>query len=311
MPSCKNQIYCEDCKKDKNIKRKTTLRMEASVRINGTGQNPEMSTLICKHCGREFLYPADREPKQFCSSFCRTLHEKGNACAGCGKTIKELGLSLEDIHTKYGHFFCSDQCYVDWLRRTGKYTICKFCGKEFPNPTLTKQFCNSQCQHAWQKMTAQRKPLVKCTCVWCGNEFEKKQNQNKKFCSRDCSAAYQKDIYQKIKDADDQGMSIDDLAKINPDAARLKASRMEAARKRNEIAQRTKADREAEKGEELRAQKAEERAKRDNFIKKHGLCSICKTPYKECERMQTNFRVKPQNASYKNGLIMKCDKFKG
>ena len=49
--------------------------------------------------------------------------------------------------------------------------------------------------------------------------------------------------------------------------------------------------------------------KLQKYIQKNGLCSICKTSYVDCERMQSNFRCYPKGSSCKGNLVIKCPKF--
>ena len=52
-----------------------------------------------------------------------------------------------------------------------------------------------------------------------------------------------------------------------------------------------------------------EKKKEQEYINKNGLCSICKTSYVDCERMQSNFRCYPKGSSCKGNLVIKCPKF--
>ena len=41
-----------------------------------------------------------------------------------------------------------------------------------------------------------------------------------------------------------------------------------------------------------------------------SLCASCKTCYKDCERMQSNFRISPKGARYNNnGVLIECPKY--
>ena len=63
--------------------------------------------------------------------------------------------------------------------------------------------------------------------------------------------------------------------------------------------------------EELKKEKQKKQAeeKLQKYIQKNGLCSICKTSYVDCERMQSNFRCYPKGSSCKGNLVIKCPKF--
>ena len=63
--------------------------------------------------------------------------------------------------------------------------------------------------------------------------------------------------------------------------------------------------------EKLKKEKQKKQAeeKLQKYIQKNGLCSICKTSYVDCERMQSNFRCYPKGSSCKGNLVIKCPKF--
>ena len=54
----------------------------------------------------------------------------------------------------------------------------------------------------------------------------------------------------------------------------------------------------------------EQKKQLDDYIKENGCCGICTTSYKDCERMQSEFRVIPKGAKYVNSKIVQCPKFK-
>ena len=53
------------------------------------------------------------------------------------------------------------------------------------------------------------------------------------------------------------------------------------------------------------------RKEQEAYIRQNGLCGICKTPYLDCERMQSNFRIIPKGAKYVDGKIQYCPKYRG
>ena len=63
--------------------------------------------------------------------------------------------------------------------------------------------------------------------------------------------------------------------------------------------------------EKLKKEKQKKQAeeKLQKYIQKNGLCSICKTSYVDCERMQSNFRCYTKGSSCKGNLVIKCPKF--
>ena len=66
---------------------------------------------------------------------------------------------------------------------------------------------------------------------------------------------------------------------------------------------------EKEKQQKQEEQMKLEKKKEQKYINKNGLCSICKTSYVDCERMQSNFRCYPKGSSCKGNLVIKCPKF--
>ena len=56
---------------------------------------------------------------------------------------------------------------------------------------------------------------------------------------------------------------------------------------------------------------SEESAKKEEkYIQKNGLCSICRTSYKNCERLLSNFTASPKGAVFKGSIVIECPKFK-
>jgi very-short-patch-repair endonuclease len=70
--------------------------------------------------------------------------------------------------------------------------ICKNCGKE----TKNKVYCSVKCQHiGYKKIKIER---VKIKCLFCKTEFETlpyKIENGRKYCSRSCKDAHQKELY--------------------------------------------------------------------------------------------------------------------
>ena len=50
--------------------------------------------------------------------------------------------------------------------------------------------------------------------------------------------------------------------------------------------------------------------KEEQYIQKNGLCSICRTSYKNCERLLSNFTASPKGAVFKGSIVIECPKFK-
>lgn len=288
----KSQIYCEECRKDKNIIRKMERRMAESIRINGTGQPVEMQSIICKECGREFQIPADSQ-MEFCSARCRIRYRREHAvCANCGKNLFALGIIINDNNKKDETLFCSDVCKEEseWrvARKLGYVTVCQYCGKEFINHRQGK-FCSRECSIAWQKENGKKRSVFTCKCERCGVEFI--ANTQKRFCSRECyreTVAEEKAMREAAKD-------------VKP---------AEPKRSVEPVGQAKALEEKVKKQAIKEAKVAQEAKERQEYIENNGLCGICRTPYKKCERMLSDFRIKPDGAVYRDGIIVECPKFK-
>ena len=49
--------------------------------------------------------------------------------------------------------------------------------------------------------------------------------------------------------------------------------------------------------------------KEQKYIEENGLCSICRTSYKDCERMSSNYTASPKGSVFRGNLVIKCPKF--
>ena len=56
--------------------------------------------------------------------------------------------------------------------------------------------------------------------------------------------------------------------------------------------------------------KEKRQQKQKKYIEENGLCSICKTSYKDCERQQSNFTASPEGSVFQGSLVVKCPKFR-
>lgn len=292
-PTHSSQIYCEDCRKDKNIIRKMQRRMDTSIRVHGTGQPIEMQTIICKECGKEFQFPADRRA-EFCSAHCRIKYRREHAtCANCGKNLYALGIIINENNKKEETWFCSDKCKEEheWkvARAQGFVSACEYCGKEFIN-RRGGRFCCRECSMAWQKESGKKQARYRCTCERCGKAFLSSTNQ--RFCSRNCYRETMAD--EKVQRDASKKSDVKPKKSVVKDPAY--EAKLLAARKK----------RQAEKV----AKMEQEEQNRQAYIAANGLCGICKTSYKNCERMRSDFQLIPAGAVCQDGRIMECPKFK-
>ena len=47
-------------------------------------------------------------------------------------------------------------------------------------------------------------------------------------------------------------------------------------------------------------------AAEEKYVAENGLCSICRTSYKDCERMQSNYTASPKGSVFSGSLVIKC-----
>lgn len=70
---------------------------------------------------------------------------------------------------------------------------CRQCGKPVMQAKgrKAKYFCSDRCRNAWWNAhpeQVQRKAYYRLTCEYCGKEFVRYGNRNRKYCSRLCYA---------------------------------------------------------------------------------------------------------------------------
>lgn len=266
-----SQKYCEKCKQNPNPERLARKLDKAFTRNMATYYDIdiEMRESICQFCGKTFQYPAH-----------------------IGKNKKPPD-------------FCSNKCSSD--NRIAE-TKCAYCGK----PMLETEdihdvmghnwYCSSECKTAHRWKIARENNEVK-TCPVCGKEFLEK---NKTYCSRECYLKAPKEspepeFYQIPCERCRKILKIKGVP--NDSAHYLCKScykQIEQERKQN-----TRNDRVIEHKEVI----SKEKQKELDYIEQNGLCSLCSTSYKDCERMQSNFRISPKGVQYRNSKVVICPKF--
>lgn len=219
-------------------------------------------------------------------------------CAECGK---------EFVSWNHPRDFCSNQCASQYRI---EHTRCAQCGKLMIDTNDQrdvlghKWFCSDECKHAHRWQVAKSKGMVK-TCPQCHKEFI----GNNKYCSEDCYRAYIKE----------HGVQHKPIPTIRVNCAicgksfncRINQTALPICSKacKDRYFQSNKEFREQYIAEQQAAEEAKRKQAREKYIEENGLCSICKTHYKDCERMSSNFRIKPKGAMYKNSKIVSCPKF--
>lgn len=275
----------------------------------------------CEICG--IFFEAERKNRKYCDT-CRKKPEKAR-----------MQIEKAVMRSKY---FTQDAYAPVTL-------TCSECGKKFTGPAKWASkaivYCSDKCRKGERTENADRKPPkmlyristeprpignATATCKYCGKEFRYKENKSsyikeqRKFCSQECSVRYRKEeSAKKMASGDitltckacgkeftlhkDKPVYINTLPSCCSDECRRELSKKSGIRG----GQMTRDA--AKKQEHVKEKARKEILKRD--VEENGLCAYCRTPYTDCERMQSSFRVIPKDAKFNmNGKIISCPKFK-
>lgn len=298
-PSRSNVKYCPNCRTHSDqIVRQMERNTQRNIDRYGYGQKTKKIQNVCKECGKIFI--SYLQPKNYCSKQCGEKYRiKHTTCAYCGKLMTKT----EDIRDMMGKpWFCSYECEESkkWeiARQDGKVNTCPNCGKEFiKKGTYCSQECYREFMGKKKAEAEKRKAAGLKLCPVCGKEFA----GNEMCCSPEC--------LQKKKEAEPHAMRkcstcgkvfscpVSDMASVEYSFCSL-----ECEKKFSDIIARK---------EKLKKEKQKKQAeeKLQKYIQKNGLCSICKTSYVDCERMQSGFRCYPKGSSCKGSLVVKCPKY--
>lgn len=149
---------------------------------------------VCQQCHKEFYTKkcwVKRGQGKFCSKVCfdkyQTIYPI-RYCKTCNKPFRTCGKNRR---------FCSLKCAYGHrdrdVNKTGKWFICKNCGKRFYVEKRNikkgyKNYCSLDCRrkHEWMPKRIQKK------CFNCGKEFKalKLERKISKFCSFRCYRVY-------------------------------------------------------------------------------------------------------------------------
>lgn len=302
-----NRKYCDKCRvHPETEKRHLEWAYHDSYKRFADMEEPELVNVVCAYCGKEktTLAKAAKNP-YFCSNDCKIAYNREHdSCLCCGKSLKDSPL-YDGIH--WYTQFCNQNCHDTYLLKRAEKAqryggddiihICEGCGKPFVRNDRNARFCSQECYKETQsRKKAARQPIVK-ECPYCKKTFS--SETGKTFCSKECYKAAVKEGWKSN-------------ASLRWEAEREK-EREEKQKEREERQKEKQKERELAKEER---QKERERAKKEKAEKvkpKEGeqLCATCKVSYKDCERMQSNFRILPKGAHYNNmGVLTVCPKYK-
>lgn len=136
-------------------------------------------------------------------------------------------------------------------------------------------------------------------CSVCGKKF----SGNGMYCSPECQKKQEMQEPHAMRTCEVCGKEFDCPASrmVHPicsDACLQLFEEKKAEMKKN---------RKSASSEKLKEKKLK---KQQKYIEENGLCSICKTSYKDCERLQSNFAASPEGSVFQGSLVVKCPKFR-
>ena len=298
IPYRSNGKYCPSCSSHSDrVKQKVERQIRKNIKKYGYGTAPKEIKNICKECGKIFISYV--HPKDFCIKECGSTYRINHTfCGYCHKPMTETE-NIYDVNGKT--WFCCEECSEknkwDNARKLGEVKICPNCGKEFIKKST---YCSKECyidhMHKKKRESSRRKAAGLKLCPVCGKEFAgegvtcSNECKKKKLASESC-------VIRKCivcgKTFKCPVSRLDESFNICSDICQKKLSIVM----------------EKEKQQKQEEQMKLEKKKEQEYINKNGLCSICKTSYVDCERMQSNFRCYPKGSSCKGNLVIKCPKF--
>ena len=293
-----NRKYCDKCRIHPEQKRQQIeWAYENSKRRMA---EPKIIEVECELCHKKIKTTKkllfkfeDRENTEhrFCSRKCLdTAHEKYNKeqvwphivpsmCLCCGKSLTDSDF-FNGVDQKTA--FCSKECHDKYMG----IHICENCGKEFKRDGEA-HFCSKECHIEAQKKKKQKRlaSFITKECEYCKKPFSAPSDSDKHFCSKECYMAA-------IKGGWKSERTLRWQANIKKNQEQRQQEREKAKRERKEKIQ-------------------AERYKPHKLEEGEQLCATCNVSYKDCERMQTNFRVLPKGAHYNDkGVLTVCPKYK-
>ncbi len=213
-------------------------------------------------------------------------------CEHCGK----------EFQGKPGCPFCSKACAERHWVETAR---CEACGRLlYPmgitvKPHATHVYCSDECREKQRWESAERLGNV-YTCMRCGKSFIRRGNAGK-FCSKECYHAAVLDGWRPEPNIMQPPRTVIRICVVCGKPFRVEIGMTVLATCSRACAQIY---------DKQCAEEKKRKAKED-YIRKNGLCSTCKVPYKDCIRMTSGFKYSPNGASFGDGnIIVKCPLFR-
>lgn len=291
--------YCDKCKDHPEAERR---KMEIALACNKKRMyEPTTQDVTCELCGRHNVIPTHL--------MCHVTYPSTSSSDG------------------HDHVFCCREHRDEWMDKDKRlHAVCAQCGSPMPNsPRYVKgaanQFCSDECHYAF-KLAAARKAGNVHTCVYCKKEYIRpSKNRPTYFCSMECKrkavaegwAANRREQVRKSKEVIVKH-KCSECGKVFEKVYKDKDYAYQAVHTpgihfcSDEC---TKAYRNRNKAKMKAKIKADEEKKEVQFREAVDLCATCTTPYKQCERMSSNFRIIPEGAHYNDkGKLAICPKYK-
>lgn len=287
---------CDKCSKDNNARRNMDRALARSkFRYR---KDPKLITFNCEYCGKEHTISSSLLHKVSISEksswdgvrhyYCCTSHRikakhDHSVCSNCGKTLEGTDYGYSEFRADN---YCCKECETEHKLKMGyfhKFT-CEYCGKE----VIKRQkgfFCSASCynkavKEGWKNpnkepVSAKHADIVaKLKCANCGKEIERTFRNHKDYV-----------IY---------------ASSVNFCSNECGMEFREKQRREQEF--------EKEFQESIKSFRKNGKKTKPSVV---PLCTTCKTSYKDCERMQSEFRILPEGARLNmEGQVVKCPKFK-
>lgn len=273
----------------------------------------------CKICGVWF------RPKRKNNIYCEECSKRSGAKKKKMERQIMISISLCGTGNKQGKYhnmprFQSENtqtqpsCHSCKAEKFIEPTYCCVCGKKMPDADdrrihSPKWYCSAECKEKEKWKIARENGTVK-TCPNCGKEHI----QRGIYCSRECYKEHitKNPTHNVVKPLmtekkccvchrlfSCQAAQAGDFFYCSKECYEKDMERNPSEYSHIVIPQKSAA-----------ISPKESAKKEEQYIQKNGLCSICRTSYKNCERLLSNFTASPKGAVFKGSIVIECPKFK-